>query len=287
MTEIQGKILDILKWFHGFCCQHDLTYYILGGTQLGAIRHRGFIPWDDDADVGMPRPDYERLLEITQGKMYGKYYVESIKSDCDDYIWPFAKVFDNKTAFVEKTSFESSIRGIWIDVFPLDGACNGMEEVVKYKKISLLKLLRNIRFSHEKNRPLWKDAVIKGTRMIKLSTLNRLINGVYSIEDFKKSDKMGNFTCGYGWVEHLDKAVWGRPTLYEFEDTQLYGVERADEYLRSLYGDYMTLPPPEKRVRHSAWFMDLEHGPEESAKLKEFLKDSRVGDFLKKTQNSK
>ena len=111
MTEIQKKIFCIFKWFHLFCTENGLTYYMLGGTQLGAIRHKGFIPWDDDADVGMPRPDYEKFLQLTDGKVFGKYYVDSCNSTKSNYLWPFAKVFDKDTTYIEKISYNSAIRG--------------------------------------------------------------------------------------------------------------------------------------------------------------------------------
>lgn len=279
MTELQAKILQILIWTHHFCQEHGLTYYMLGGTQLGAIRHKGFIPWDDDADIGMPRPDYNKFIALTRGKIFGKYCVKSPQDE--NYAWPYAKVFDMETTFVEKLIGQAAIGGLWLDVFPLDGTNRGMKEFVKYKYIQALKFCRGLRFSCEKDRPLWKNTVIRLCRFIPLSFWNRKINSIYSEADFNLSDKMGNLTGGEGWRHHQDKGVWGKPTLYEFEGYRFFGPERADEYLRAMYGDYMKIPPEDKRQEHAAWFVDLEHGPDDSLKLKEFLKENKkVKEFI-------
>ena len=78
-SELQKKLLPMLGWFHDFCVAHDLRYYVLGGTMLGAVRHQGFIPWDDDIDVGMPRKDYEIFMKLCEDKVFGNYTVESIR----------------------------------------------------------------------------------------------------------------------------------------------------------------------------------------------------------------
>lgn len=280
MTEIQAKILSIFKWFHEFCVENGLTYYMLGGTQLGATRHKGFIPWDDDADVGMPRPDYERFLKITRGKTFGKYYVDSCKNEMSNYIWPFAKIFDKDTTFIERISYNIAIRGIWLDVFPLDGATSGIEKEVKFYKIELLKFIRNLRFAEKKKRAFWKSFIIWSARRFSVSLVNRMIDSTYSVRDFYASEEIGNFTCGYGRSEWQSKKIWGTPKSYDFEGEKFYGVERDEEYLQSIFGNYMELPPEEERIKHQAWFVDLNHGPDTSPQLKQFLKDSRIEKFL-------
>ena len=94
MTELQERLLEMLKWFHNFCEQNNLQYYAIGGTLLGAVRHQGFIPWDDDIDVGMPRKDYEKFISLTFEKQFGNFFVESLKNKNNDYIWAYSKVYD-------------------------------------------------------------------------------------------------------------------------------------------------------------------------------------------------
>ena len=97
MTELQSRLLEMLKWFHEFCTKNNLTYYAVGGTTLGAVRHNGFIPWDDDIDVGLPRPDYEKLKQIAKDKVNEKtkYYIE-FPSDKKEYAASYGKMYDLK-----------------------------------------------------------------------------------------------------------------------------------------------------------------------------------------------
>ena len=85
LTQLQTKLLPMLEWFHDFCNKNNLRYYLLGGTMLGAARHQGFIPWDDDIDVGMPRKDYELFIKLTNGQKFGSYIVESINTNATDF----------------------------------------------------------------------------------------------------------------------------------------------------------------------------------------------------------
>lgn len=103
MTEIQEKILDIMKWFHEFCQENEIRYYVVGGTMLGTVRHKGFIPWDDDIDVGIPRADYEKLLANKDSlfKNENRYCLESFRDGKPDYEYPYAKIYDTQTTLVE------------------------------------------------------------------------------------------------------------------------------------------------------------------------------------------
>ena len=103
LNGIQLKLLEMFKWYHEFCVDNNLKYYALGGTMLGAIRHKGFIPWDDDIDVGMPRDDYNKFIELTCNKKFGKYIVESIYDNNPDYYYGYSKLYDTSTTLIEKT----------------------------------------------------------------------------------------------------------------------------------------------------------------------------------------
>lgn len=119
MTEIQLKLLDMLKWFHEFCIENKLRYYALGGTMLGAIRHKGFIPWDDDIDVGMPREDYDKMIELVIDKQDEKYRLEKPLQN-KDFVYQYCKLYDTSTTLVENTRYKTK-RGVYLDIFPLDG----------------------------------------------------------------------------------------------------------------------------------------------------------------------
>ena len=122
MTELQNRLLIMLKWFHEFCVEHNLRYFALGGTLLGAIRHKGFIPWDDDIDVGMPRADYNKLMELSD-QIQSPYVLETPQSPAKDFIYAYCKLFNTDTTLIEKRK-KNMKRVIYIDIFPLDGLGN-------------------------------------------------------------------------------------------------------------------------------------------------------------------
>ena len=261
---MQSKILGILKWFHKFCVDNNLRYYILGGTLIGAVRHQGFIPWDDDIDVGMPRKDYDRFLEMTKGKIFDHFKVEENCDSSDVCYHLFTKVYDVNTTVIEKTRNQIK-RGVWIDVFPLDGIGNTKDEVYKnYNKLSRLeKILYTRQCIPRKERVWYKNLAIRISQLLPNFLVNdmelaRRINLLLRKYDFDNSKYVGNLVGSYFEKEIVEKSVFGVPKLYKFEDTEVYGVNDYDAYLKNVYGNYMKLPPIEKRLaNHDFILVDL------------------------------
>ena len=134
LNELQVKLLDMLKWFHEFCVANNLTYYLSCGTMLGAARDQGIIPWDNDVDVMMPREDLKKL-EVLMAEQKGRYVLETPASPAKDYCYTWPKLFDTETTVIENTKYKTK-RGIFIDVFPLDGIGNDEEDAkAHWKKI--------------------------------------------------------------------------------------------------------------------------------------------------------
>ena len=129
MTDLQAKLLEMLKWYHDFCVEHNLRYYALGGTLLGAVRHKGFIPWDDDIDVGMPRSDYNKFLALAK-EIPSPYVLETPQSLAKDFVYAFSKIYNTQTTLIEKGK-KNIKRGIYLDIFPLDGLGNEKQEAVR------------------------------------------------------------------------------------------------------------------------------------------------------------
>ena len=129
--------------FHRYCVENGLSYYLVEGSMLGAARHHGYIPWDDDIDIAMPRKDYEALKKLIGGKVLeGRYLLESEETDKPDYFYPYAKLYDVRTTQIEKRK-RNVVRGVGIDIFPLDGIGDSKEEAERNyrpigKKIDLL-----------------------------------------------------------------------------------------------------------------------------------------------------
>ena len=254
IKESQSRILEIMIWFHDFCSKNGLRYYMLCGTLLGALRHSGFIPWDDDIDVGMPRKDYEEFLRLTDHKKFGRFIVEENANLKDRCAYLASKVYDTETTMVQKGKIRLR-RGLYIDVFPLDGVGNTHDEVKQnYKPILQLERLLYTRQSTVRpGRSLVKNAAIMLSDFIPDSILNevKLQKEIYRLcreHDYDDSKYVGNLMGNYYEREIVDKDIFGKPVLYRFENMDFYGPEDADAYLTHIYGYYMQLPPEDKRV---------------------------------------
>ena len=256
MTDLQGRLLEMFVWFHDLCEEHGLRYYALGGTMLGAARHQGFIPWDDDIDVGMPRYDYEKLEQIMRRDHDERYVLETPRTEAEEFFYPFSKIYDTRTTLVENTRLMIK-RGIYLDIFPLDGIGDSEQESRKnYRSINwkynlLLTRVTGIREGRSK----LKNAAVVLARLIPNGILDnkKLLLGLE--QDCKKYGFddcawVGNLVGAWRTRELMPKEYLGEPSLYKFEGKQMYGPEKYDEYLMCLYGDWRKLPPKEKQVSH-------------------------------------
>ena len=251
--ELKLMLLEMMKWFHEFCCENNLRYYALGGTMLGAMRHNGFIPWDDDIDVGMPRKDYEKLAVLMKNSSRKRYILETPETDAKDYYYQFSKLYDINTTLIENTKYKIK-RGIYLDIFPLDGVGNNLEESKIYaEKIYNLDNFLMLKTSgFRKGRSLYKNLAIFLFRFIPINPkiiLHKLTRKCAE-KDYDEYSWIGNLMGAWRFKEVMPKEYMGTPKLYKFENIEIFGVENPDAYLKSLYGDWRKLPPEEKRVTH-------------------------------------
>ncbi|MCI8838217.1 MAG: LicD family protein [Hungatella sp.] len=268
----QEKLLDALKFYHEICCENNLRYYIIGGTFLGAIRHGGFIPWDDDIDVGMPRTDYRKFQKIMEHPI-GNYILETPQSKARDYIYNISKLYDIRTTAVELNKFKTK-RGIYLDVLPLDGIGNTRKEVRKnFAPIYWLNMFTATRTSvPRKGRKWYKNIAIYLSGLIPERAVNtkklivRLDNMCEQL-DFDECKYGGVLLGGYGKKDILRRELFGDPKEYRFEDIMVYGPEKADEYLTHIYSEWRKYPPIEKRNSgHDFIYIDLNHSYLENRK---------------------
>lgn len=254
---LQAKLLEMAKYLHNFCVEHGIKYYMIGGTMLGAVRHKGFIPWDDDMDFGMLREDYDKLLSL-KNELSVDYTLNDHISD-KNFKYGFCKMYDENTTYIESVLDTDYVGGVYIDIFPLDNAGNDLEKAKKlHKKIKWRRRLRSILYTKGERKSKIKDVLVKVGQAI-LPESNKWFEWPYDVlKKYKGDDSrylMNVYGAGYE-KEIVEKDVFGEPKLYEFEDTQFYGVADYDKYLTSLYGDYMTPPPDDKRKKHSISFVD-------------------------------
>ena len=249
LNPLQTKLLEMLTWLVKYIDEHELRYYVIGGTMLGAVRHKGFIPWDDDVDIAMPRKDYEELIRLLK-EPQEHYVVESPKSEASDFIYAFAKFYDMNTSMTE-VARRNIKRGVYIDIFPLDGIGNSNDEAIKnYKKIDRLKTIRAIRAcSYRKGRKWWKNVVVSIGNCLPYNEkdLSAKIDRLCSQRDFDDCDFVGDLVSPYRTKEIMSKDIYGKPTVYSFEGLSVYGPEKYEEYLSALYGNWRELPPEEER----------------------------------------
>ena len=252
--EEQKRILiDLLCEFDSFCRQEKLKYYLIGGTLLGAIRHKGFIPWDDDIDVCMLRDDYELLIEKYNASN-PDYSLLSMKSD-KKYCYPFAKLVNTNTILVEEGQEKKPI-GVYLDIFPIDN-CPGktLEDACRnVDRLNLYRWLRNFKIiTFNKNRRWYKNLALAVGKVLTLPLSRRFISE--QIE--RKATENINVPCQfvgelvnttYGYGEVYDKCHFGDGVEVEFEHKKFIAPLDYDYILTSMYKEYMKLPPIEKRI---------------------------------------
>ena len=261
VKDIQKVSLDILKDVHDFCIANDIKYTLQGGTLLGAIRHGGFIPWDDDVDIAMPRPDYERFINSYTSLKGYKVFSRELPPPAPDVYLAYSRVCDMERTFVDYRNLEwTNVKtGVWIDVFPLDGIPDNEEErrnhfdrmYVLWEKNYNLRLSKRPFYMNKtlKKKFLWILNKIKSAS-ISYKILDQHINACRSVKYEETSSYIQAAFMGYGMKEIHRKAVLDKIVYKRFEGFDLCVMAGYDEALREKYGDYLKLPPIELQVNH-------------------------------------
>lgn len=258
VKEMQQHILSVLLRVDKVCREHGITYYLSDGSMLGAVRHGGFIPWDDDADIAMPRPDYQRFLEHANEWLPEPLEMVCIEQD-ERCMCTFMKIIDASTTLIERWGL-NQLGGVYIDVLPIDGVSN-----TKWKRklrfnyfhgVKSLIYLRN-RDPYKRGRGYtsWLPRLVQAT--FKNVTLHKWLQRIEKKHKYEDSKLIADFDSGERSV--MPKEVMGKPTPILFEGHELMGVQQPEEYLRRLFGDYMQLPPENKRRIHGFDYVDFEH----------------------------
>lgn len=256
VNEVHNRILNILLQVHDACLKHQLRYYIWAGTMIGAVRHKGFIPWDDDLDIAMPRPDYDRLVSHCREWLPEQFEMVCAEND-KVYPLPFAKIQDAHTTLIERMHLRY-LGGIYIDVFPIDGVPSGawsrrchFARYEYYKRV--LYLMVRDPYKHGHGPSSWVPLLCR--KLYRLDSVQEAIRRLLHKVDYDRAEWVADYDDGMKGI--MLKSVLGTPTPYEFEGHQVLGVEQYDTYLSQKYGDYMTIPPHDKQRQHNFHYLNL------------------------------
>lgn len=253
LEEYHAVLFDMLKQVDSICHAERLRYFLSGGTLLGAIRHKGFIPWDDDIDLMMPRPDYEIFLKKAE-KRLPKRYILAFPDRTKDYSQPWIRIFDTRVAVDDSGMQRTLTRSLFVDVFPIDGLpSNRTLSNLCFKRVRawdiLLKCARRKALYPDERLKWLKKPMMALTRVRPLPKYAVSLNKSARRCSFERAHYAGVLaTTHYGSRERMPVEVFRGSVQVPFEGGFFPAPIGYDTYLSRLYGDYMQLPPEEKRV---------------------------------------
>lgn len=256
IDEIRHIQLNILASIDEFCDHNKMSYFLTGGTLIGAVRHKGYIPWDDDIDINMPRKDFNQFINEFNKNRNDNLKVIYYTID-NNFPFTFAKVIDSNTLLVENIDSDFSL-GVNIDVFPLENLDNDINKVSKLSnKISFYRNLLAIKtVKQSSNRKFYKRFILfLGKKLLYYCSIKYIINKISVLsqryidnENSRYVSVLSVFTYGKG--EIIERKEYSNYIKLDFEGKKYRAPIGYDKVLRNLYGDYMRLPPKENQVTH-------------------------------------
>jgi len=257
LIDMQQAEVKILKEIHTFCKDHNLRYSLGYGTLLGAVRHKGFIPWDDDMDILMPRPDYDRFLSTFMSESY-----KAVSLKDPDYFYPYAKVYDKRTYLVEELRNIYPDMGVFVDIFPVDGIPDDSNlQIELYKKQQFLyKLHMSMKYRFSREWGIKKNFLLGLSRCISiLFPLKKVLNRLD--QNSRKYDFLSNkesaVLVGEQTLIPLSENAFDELVELPFDDVFFLSIPDYERILGELYGDYMTPPSIENQVTEHRYQVGL------------------------------
>lgn len=241
LKHAQRVLLFMMKSIHEVCVKNDIKYWIDYGSLIGAVRHNGFIPWDDDFDICMLREDYERFDKIAQKELGDDFFWQTYKTDKKWSAFQ-GKVRLKKTLWMESVLANTGLKenGFFIDIFPIDNVYNA--KIIRKIHFALVRLLVRYAFSKLHNNQYFFFRLLPHKITMQI--------GDYILKICKRSEYVTSFSLGAIKKNLLLKSIFTELVLHQFEEEQFYIPKEYDRRLKLYYGDYMTPPPPEERQGH-------------------------------------
>ena len=257
---LQSLELDMVKEFVRICDKHGLNYFMAGGTFLGAVRHKGFIPWDDDVDMGMYRHDYDIFLKIAETELSYPYKIQTYKN-ANSHHYYFSHIVDMRYKVKRLGSLDQREEYVWIDIFPYDGLPNGFLGNIFYLRLLFCRFCYHMAHFDKINiartdRVIWQKILLKILfifyKIVKFDKKKWVdkIDMLLKSNNIENCDRVMSFMGAKLQKGILPRKIYDNLTNYSFEDIELKGPKQFDVVLHQMYGEYMKLPPENKRISH-------------------------------------
>lgn len=263
LEKLHSVELEILKRFVDLCEKQEIRYYIIGGTLIGAVRHGGFIPWDDDIDIAVPREDYNRLIDIMHKLKDDVLGMEYYKDNPELYFYPIRIV--NKKYTITEPRKKEGVAHPWIDILPVDGMPDKrMERLLFRAKMDCYRLLlalhyvdnlRDVQRSKIQRIIIFFGKKTKIGKRINPSLVKDKITDTLSAYPMGSCKLSGTCMGAYYFHEFVETEFFGNGSKVQFEGLEVSAPKSIEPYLTHMYGEYMKLPPEEKRVAHEVSFV--------------------------------
>ena len=262
IKEIQAIQLKLMKIVHEICIDNNINYYLISGSCLGAVRHGGFIPWDDDIDIAMMRSDYERFISgFNTWFDTKKYFLQNEWTD-KDFTLPLSRICIQGTFLDEPWAAHLKCnKAMFMDIFPLDNVPDSItsrtyhEKAVKFFKTLFARKVYTTTNNNVLDCIKW--SISKLLTIIPLSVLIKQRYKLHTKYNRESTSCISSLASKYGYKKHImDRSIYGSPILLKFESEYFYFPEKYNEHLLNLFGpNYMQVPPVEKREKATKAFL--------------------------------